>query len=278
MPQQKLDRMLRIPIISGLVKKRIKKGLGLSRSRANISGAAPISDSLKKWYKKIGIDIIEGYGMTENCAICCFLQAHEDKPGSVGKAQPSVELKIAEDTGEILMKANFVMKGYYKNTDKTAEVIKDGWLHTGDQGHIDEEGYLYITGRVKDTFKTSKGKFIVPAPLEWSFEGNNDVEQICVVGLGMPQPMALVVPSEIGQSKDKEALKASLCQSLEAVNSDLPNYRKLSTVVVVKETWNVENGLLTPTLKVKRGAMNQKYKEKMEAWHHTPEEVLWETD
>ena len=276
MPQKRLDTLLKIPFLSGMVKKKIKSGLGFTNCRSFVSGAAPISEGVKQWFKKLDIPISEGYGMSENCAVCTFLQAHENKPGSVGKPQPNTELRIDEETGEILVKAPYVMTGYYNNPGKTAEVLIDGWLHTGDQGRIDEEGYLFITGRVKDTFKTSKGKYIVPAPLERVFEANNDVEQICVVGLGCPQPVALVVPSDLGATKEKNDFEKSLCQSLEETNAALPNYRKISTVVVMKDQWGVENGLLTPTLKVKRNVMNNRFKESFLDWHEHKETIVWE--
>ncbi|MEM8886892.1 MAG: AMP-binding protein [Bacteroidota bacterium] len=276
MPQEKLDRLLKIPLLSSLVKRKIKASLGLDKARVTMSGAAPISQSLKAWYKKLGIFIAEGYGMTENCAICTNLDGKDSRPGSVGKAQALAEIKIDEDSGEILMKAPYVMKGYYKDPDKTAETLKDGWLHTGDQGHIDKDGYLFITGRVKDTFKTTKGKFIVPAPIEWKFEHNPDIEQICVMGLGCPQPIALAVASDIGKSKSPEAIRASLSDTLEEVNKELPNYQKVSSLVVVKDAWGVENGLLTPTLKVKRGAMNQKYQEHLLNWHENTDSIIFQ--
>ncbi len=276
MSQAKLNLLLSIPIISGIIKKKIKEGLGFSACRAFVSGAAPITESLKNWFRKLDIPISEGYGMTENCAICTFLTAEEDKPGSVGKPQPGVRLKIDGDTGEVLMKAPYNMREYYKSPKKTAEVLKDGWLHTGDQGRIDEEGYLFLTGRVKDTFKTAKGKYIIPAPIEWRFEDNNDIEQICLLGLGLPQPMALIVPSELGLAKSEDELKTSLGDTLKKVNMDLPNYRKVSTIVIVKEAFSIENGLLTPTLKIKRNVMNKRYQDYLMSWHEHESEVVFE--
>ena len=275
-PQKRLSLLLKIPILGGMVKKKIKAGLGFNNCRSFVSGAAPITDNLKEWFRKLDIPISEGYGMTENCAVCTFLLATDQKPGSVGRPQPGTQLRIDEDTGEILVKAPYVMLGYYKADKKTAETIKDGWLHTGDQGRVDEDGYLYITGRVKDTFKTTKGKFIVPGPLEWPFESNNDIEQICVVGRGCPQPMALVVLSDVGKTKSKEALTESIQSSLNEVNETVPNYRKISTVVITKEDWNVENGLLTPTLKIKRTAMNKRYESDFISWHEANASVVWE--
>jgi long-subunit acyl-CoA synthetase (AMP-forming) len=276
MSQKKLNLFLSIPILSGLVKKKIKKGLGLTQARACISGAAPIAQSLKEWYKRLGIYISEGYGMSENCAVCSFLPGDVDRPGSVGKPMAGVELKIDEDTGEVCMKADFVMQGYYNAPEKTDEVLRNGWLHTGDQGWVNDEGYLYLTGRVKDTFKTSKGIYIVPAPMEWVFDANTDIEQICIVGLGMPQPMGIVTLSELGNMKSKEDVKESLMASLAKANEGQKNDKKISTLIIAKEPFSVENGLLTPTLKVKRNMLNIHYSTQMLEWHQHADQVIWE--
>mgnify|MGYP001152282897 CR=1 FL=1 len=276
MPQKRLSLLLSLPIISGLVKKKIKKGLGLDQTRICVSGAAPIGQTLKEWYRKLDISISEGYAMTENCAVCTFLPGDVDRPGSVGKASLGVALKIDEDTGEVCMKAGFVMSGYYNAPDKTNEMLRNGWLHTGDQGWINDEGYLYLTGRVKDTFKTSKGIYIVPAPMEWIYDANTDIEQVCILGLGMPQPMAVVALSELGKMKSKEDLKASLKETLAKANEGIKNDQKVSTIIVAKEPFSVENGLLTPTLKVKRNMMNIVYSDKLLAWHQSSEKVIWE--
>jgi long-subunit acyl-CoA synthetase (AMP-forming) len=276
MPQNKLNTLLKIPFVKNIVKKKLLQGLGLDRSRGNITGAAPMSETQKAWFRSIGLYIFEGYGMTENCAIATSLDGKDIKPGSVGKPRHGSEIKIDPETNEILYKAPWNMVGYYKDPEKTAETLKNGWLHTGDEGKIDKDGYLFITGRVKDTFKTSKGKFIVPAPIEWEFGHNNDIEQICIVGLGCPQPMALIVPSEIGLAKTKEALKSSLEETLKQVNQKMPNYRKVSTIIITKDIWSVENGLLTPTLKVKRNVMNQRYRDSFLNWHEDKEMVIFE--
>lgn len=275
MPQEKLDAALASPHAE-VVKKQLRQSLGLDNIRGCLTGAASIPESTKNWYRKLEVPIAEGYGMTENSALCSCLEATEIIPGSVGKALPGTTIRIDEKTGEILMKAPYVMQGYYKDPEKTAETIEDGWLHTGDQGRLDEEGNLFITGRVKDTFKTAKGQFIVPSPIEWHFGQDSNIEQICIVGLGCPQPLALIVPSEIGLSKPKEDLKESLTNTLLTVNGELTNYQKVSTIVIVKEAWNSENGFLTPTLKVKRNVMGQRYQDLLLAWHEDKETVIWE--
>ena len=275
-PQKKLDRYLSIPILSSLVKQKIKKGLGLDSTRVNLSGAAPISEECKAWYQRLGIPISEGYGMTENSAVCTFLSPNENKPGSVGKAVNGVELRIDPESKEVLMKSDFVMNGYYKSPELTDKTIRNDWLHTGDQGRIDGDGYLYLTGRIKDTFKTAKGKFIVPAPIEFKLSGNKDIEQLCLVGIGLPQPIALVSLSDIGNRKSKEEIKDSLYLTLEKANKQLDNYKKVSTFVVVKEPFSVENGMLTPTLKTKRNVVNEKYSKLLEQWHDHDDSVVFE--
>ena len=174
------------------------------------------------------------------------------------------------------MKASFIMNGYYKNPEQTAKTVKDGWLHTGDQGYIDDEGYLFLTGRIKDTFKTAKGQFIVPAPIEFKFQGNDDIEQICLLGIGLPQPIALVSLSDIGKNKSQEAIQESLNQTLATANEQLDNYKKVSTLVLIKEPFTVENGMLTPTLKTKRSVVNDRYKHLINEWHEDANAVVVE--
>jgi len=276
MPQEKLDRLLRIPIIKGIVKRKIVSGLGLDKARSVVSGAAVLPDSLAEFYKKIGINITNGYGMTENCAICSLRLPEDYRPGSVGKAQYGTELKIDPETNEILMKNDCVMQGYYKDPEKTAETIVDGWLYTGDEGRLDANGHLYITGRVKDTFKTAKGEFVTPVPLEVAFEASEDVEQICVTGHALPQPIALAVLSDIGKAKPKEVIENELISLLKNTNANCTSYQRISTAVIVKDVWTPENGLLTPTLKVKRNKVYDHYKDQLLALHEDSKEVIWE--
>lgn len=276
MPQNRLDLLLKVPIVKGIIKKKLAQGLGLTRARRVISGAAAIPQSTKDWFRRIGIPISEGYGMTENSAACTFLPEEKERQGSVGKAQRGTDIKIDPNTNEILSRSAYTMIGYYKSPQKTAETLAGGWLHTGDQGRLDKDGYLYITGRVKDQFKTAKGEFIVPAPIEKEFSANTDIEQMCILGLGLPQPVMLVVPSEIGTAKSQSDLKTSLDTELGRVNATIPNYTKISTIIVVEEPFSVENGCLTPTLKVKRSVLNEKYKNKLWGWHEHKDKIVFE--
>ena len=276
LPQSKLNFLLKVPLLSSFIKKKIKKGLGLDRAEIVITTAAPCPKALLDWYNSIDIPLLELYGMTENHGVCTIMPTEKTKIGSVGKAYPGSELIIDEETGEIQMKAPWMMQGYYKEPDLTAEVLADGYLHTGDIGELDEEGYLFITGRLKDTFKTAKGKFVVPGPIEWGFALNNDVEQICVLGRNLPQPIALVVLSEIGQKKSREQILNSLKTTINDIVEDLVSYEKLKKAIIVDEPWSVENGILTPTMKIKRNILEKRYIDKLEEWYNQPDTVIWE--
>ena len=275
--QKKLDLLLSIPFLSSLIKKKIQKSLGLSNAKVIVSGAAAMQVAQRNWFRKIGINITIGYGMTENCAITTQIPGTNfNKPGSVGTVQPNVEIKIDEETEEVLMRGPYVMVGYYNDPETTNNTIKNGWLHTGDKGKIDADGHLYITGRVKDTFKTSKGEFIDPAKIEAKFGEIEYFGQMCVVGLGVPQPIMLVNISDLGKKLEKEELIEKLENKLESVNSTLFNYLRISTIVICKDEWTPQNEILTPTMKIKRGNVDKMYMSKYDEWHHTNEKVIWE--
>ena len=276
-PQKKLDTLLKIPLLSSLLKKLIKKGLGFSKARIVVSGSAPMPVELIEWFRKVGVYITNGYGMTENCAICSSVDGRDfEKLHTVGQPQKGVKLKIDEETGEILMKGPFIMKGYYKNEELTNTTLRGGWLHTGDKGFLDEDNYLHITGRVADSFKTSKGEYIEPLTLEQYFVNINEIEEVCVVGLGIAQPLCLIQLSEIGKNTSREVISKMLTDRLYEVNSDLVNYKKISTLIIVKDEWTQQNGIVGPTQKLKRGAIEDKYSKDYLNWHNFNEEVIFE--
>ena len=276
-PQKKLDTLLKIPLLSSLLKKLIKKGLGFSKARIVVSGSAPMPVELIEWFRKVGVYITNGYGMTENCAICSSVDGRDfEKLHTVGQPQKGVKLKIDEETGEILMKGPFIMKGYYKNEELTNTTLRGGWLHTGDKGFLDEDNYLHITGRVADSFKTSKGEYIEPLTLEQYFVNINEIEEVCVVGLGIAQPLCLIQLSEIGKNTSREVISKMLTDRLAKVNSDLVNYKKISTLIIVKDEWTQQNGIVGPTQKLKRGAIEDKYSKDYLNWHNLNEEVIFE--
>ena len=275
--QKKLDTLLKIPIISGIIKRKLKKALGLSRARATVSGSAPMQVTQIEWFRKVGVYITNGYGMTENCAICTQVDGRDfGKMNSVGKPQSGVEVKIDDSNGEILMKGPFLMDGYYKRKELTDETLRGGWLHTGDKGFLDKDNYLHITGRVVDSFKTSKGEYIEPLTLEYYFGNIKELEEVCVAGLGMPQPLCLVQLSDIGRAMPKEDLTNMLTDKFDKINSDLVNYKKMSTLIIVKDRWTEENNTIGPTLKIKRGTIEKMYSYNYQSWGEDKRNVIWE--
>jgi long-chain acyl-CoA synthetase len=275
MPQKKLNIFLKIPILSGIVKKKIQTNLGLNQVRHVISGAAPIAPSLLEWYQKLGLDIQEAYGMTENAAYSHSNPKGKCKIGTVGTVMPGVDCRIS-DIGEILVKSKATMVGYYKQPAQTKETMTDdGYLKTGDQGEIDAEGFLKITGRVKDIFKTAKAKYVAPSPIELKLSKNPYIEQVCVVGTGMPQPMALIVLTEEGAKTERSEVAESLKATFAEVNPTLENHEKLKKAIIMKEAWTVENDLLTPSLKIKRNPLEKQFSPSYDTWYEDKEAVVW---
>jgi long-chain acyl-CoA synthetase len=276
LPQEKLDRLLKIPLLSGLIKRKIKKGMGLHRARYLFVGAAPMPIPLMQWFQKLGITILQGYGMTENNIYATANLPNANRIGSVGRAMPGADMKINDD-GEILFKHPGVMVGYYKEPEKTRETFTaDGWLRTGDQGRVDGDGYLYITGRVKDIFKTLKGKYVAPAPIEGALSRNTHIDQLCFVGTGLKQPIMVVSLNETGRAKPREVIERELAADMDAVNATLEPHEQIAKIVVVKETWTIDNNLMTPTMKVKRNEIEKRYLPLIEREAQTRGKVAWE--
>lgn len=260
LPQRKLNLLLKIPVVATLVKRKVRSQLGLSRARFCGAGSAPMSVGLMQWFHRLGIDIGEGWGMTETAGLSTGnAPANPAKFGSIGKPVPGTEIKISE-AGEILIKSDGVFHSYYRQPELTAECMVDGYFKTGDKGEIDSDGYVRITGRIKDIFKSSKGKYIVPAPIENRLLGTGLVEQACVVGDARKQPVAVVVLSaEAAEGHSREALSAELAAILTATNAQSESHAVLDGLIVAAEPWTPENGILTPTLKVKRDQVEQQF-------------------
>ncbi|MBX2964805.1 MAG: AMP-binding protein [Cyclobacteriaceae bacterium] len=276
LPQKKLNTLLSIPLVSTLIKNKIKKGLGLSRANQIFSGAAPISVELLKWFDSIGVRILQAYGMTEDCVYAHFNRPDNNQHGTVGLPLSRLQVKIA-DNGEVRVKCPGLTTGYYKEPEMTKELFdEEGFLKTGDQGEISSDGFLTLTGRVKDLFKTDKGKYIAPAPIEMRILSNTDLEQVCVVGMGVPQPIALVVLSPSGKTKTKEQLIHNLSKALEEINPGLESHEQVEKMVIMKHDWTVENNLLTPTLKVKRNEVEKIHLPYYPKWYNTEGKVVWE--
>ncbi|KAL7493095.1 hypothetical protein ACHAWT_004577 [Skeletonema menzelii] len=279
MPPAKLAKLLKIPILSYLVKKKLLKALGLNHVRYAGSGSAPLPPDLLAWYQSLGLELLEGYGMTEN-----FNYSHMTKPGRgrvgyVGEPSDGVEQRIAED-GEIQVKSPGIMMGYFKNEEATKETItEDGWLRTGDKGELDDMGRLKITGRTKEIFKTSKGKYVAPAPIENLYISNMRVELACVGGRGYEAANAILMLSEDAKKEvadgGKDAIEKELEELIKTVNSGLDGHEKVQFVAVVNDVWEPENGFLTPTNKIKRAKIEEEYNPLMDEWYNSKKKVIW---
>lgn len=267
LPQKKLDLLLSIPFVNNLIRKKIKTSLGLSKAYFIVSAAAPLAKDVQEWYKKLGIDICQGYGMTEDCVYAHFNRPGSNRFGTVGKPLAGLQVKFSAEK-EIRVKSEGNMKGYFKEPAMTAEMFdEEGYLKTGDIGELDADGYLLITGRVKDQFKTDKGKYIAPAPIETSMLTNHHLDQVCLVGTGIPQPIALVTLSDTGKMQQQDALYAQLESELQALNKTLEKHERIEKIVILENNWTVENGLLTPSLKVKRNELEKIFLPHYPMWY-----------
>ena len=275
LPQKKLNLLLKIPFINSLIKKKLADGLGLDQARVLGCGSAPVSPALLDWYHSVGLNITEAWGMTESFAYSTLNYPFKaDKIGSVGNAGPGIELKIADDQ-EIMVRSKGMFSGYYKNDIATQESFdSEGWLHTGDIGIIDAQGYLTIQGRKKDTFKTAKGKFVAPVPIEKKLFEYSRVEMMCLIGLGLPFPILLVVPHDF-PNFDRKRYEKTTEKVIAKMNSELESHEQIKGVLMINDPWSIENGILTPTLKIKRHVLEQKYHDVGQSW---PKDklVVWE--
>jgi len=280
LPAPKLKLLLSIPILNRILKRVLLRGLGLQSARLAISGSAPIPPSIITWYRDLGLELLEGYGMSENFAYSHVSMPGKSRVGYVGNTMPGVQHRISPE-GEVLVKSTADMKGYYKQADLTrSSFTEDGFLKTGDRGEIDSEGRLKLTGRVKELFKTSKGKYVAPAPLENLLMSDPQVEMACVTGDAQVQPFALVQLSEqlrkqLKSGGDRHAVESALQLLLKQVNGKVEEHEELAFVVVADEEWQVENGFLTPTLKIKRSAIESHYASKVDEWYTRKQPVIW---
>lgn len=280
MPKEKLDRLMSIPLLSTYMKKRVLKTLGLQNVRYAASGSAPLSQDTVAWYRKLGLELLEGYGMSENFGYSHMSQPGRGVLGYVGEPLPGVDCRISEQ-GEIQIKSPSLMMGYFKDEEKTRqEFTEDGYLKTGDRGEIDALNRLKITGRTKEIFKTSKGKYVAPAPIESKLIGHQDIEMVCVSGAEYPQPHALVVLAENATKKKtcndfKQALEGSFISLIKEVNATLDPHEHIKFISVVDKEWSIASGHLTPTMKMKRDVIEAEYKPHLDNWYEARKSVVW---
>jgi long-chain acyl-CoA synthetase len=277
---QRLDHLLAIPIVGRVVGWRVLAGLGLDRVRIAASGSAPIPPELIAWYQRLGLNLLEGYGMTEDFACSHMSWPGTNRPGYVGRPFPGVAVRIADD-GEVLIRSPGRMAGYHRRPDLDAQAFTpDGFFRTGDRGERDADGLLRLTGRIKEPFKTAGGKYVVPVPIENRLDEHPMVAMSLVSGVGRAAPCGLLVLNEAAQAQAGEAagrqlISRELGTLLARVNATLPMHERLRMLVVVAEAWSVDNGLLTPTLKLRRPRIEAAVAGRMDDWYAAPGPVVW---
>lgn len=280
MPSTKLDRLLSIPLLGRLVAHKIRKGLGLDLVRLAGSGSAPIPPDLIQWYRRIGLPLYEGYGMTEDNSYSFCSNAQANASGYVGAALRGVAVRISPE-GEILIKSPARMVGYYKQPELDAECFtEDGFFRTGDLGELRADGLLKISGRVKELFKTAKGKYVAPAPIENLINAHPMVELSVVSGVGQPQAYAQVVLAEQLRPRQsdpafRQQVQEELTRLLESINASVPDYQRLQMIVIAREPWSIDNGCLTPTMKVKRNRIEAMAETQLAHWYSNKQKVQW---
>jgi long-chain acyl-CoA synthetase len=272
--------LLADPAKAPFVRQKVLAGIGLDQCTQARSGSAPISGELIHWYRRLGLNLLEGYGMTEDFCVSHRCTEKESEVGYVGVAYPSVQARIAED-GEILVKSPGQLAGYYKRPDLDAEAFTaDGFFHTGDLGEYTERGLLKVTGRKKELFKTAKGKFVAPAPIENLLNTHPMVELSMVSGVGQTAAYAMVVIDEtlrprLQEPALREQVQAELTELLHRVNEGLAKHEQLQMLVVAREPWSIDNGCLTPTMKIKRSRIEAGVADRLDGWYATPAAVVW---
>ncbi len=238
---------------------QVRSMLGLDDTDYLLTAAAPTPPALIHWHEKLGLVIMEGFGQTEIMVTAANTTKHR-KVGSIGRLADEVELKIT-DEGELAFKAPGTAIGYYKMPEKTAETFIDGWVHTGDKGHVDANGFVYLTGRVKDYFKTIHGKFVAPPPIESSFSDNDWTEQLCLLGRGYSKTVVVCVLSEMARKQDRAVIEEALLEQAVKVNDQVEKHARIGAVIVTTEPWTIENEVLTPTLKIRREKVEKRFGE-----------------
>lgn len=253
-----------------LVLSALRKTLTGGRLRFFISGGAALSRDVEEFFWAIGVPILNGWGMTETSSGVCSNTLREHKFLTVGKPFPGVEVKIAPEDGEILVKGPGNMLGYHKNPEATAEMLKDGWIHTGDIGQFDADGFLKITDRKKSLFKTAGGKYIAPLPLEHGLAKNPLVVRAVAIGEGKPYVTALVVPDWDGAKKqglDKDAVNSSIQKTVDEVNAGLGRWETIKYFTLLEGDFTEERGELSLKLDVKRKVVNEHFHDQIEAMY-----------
>ncbi len=265
--------LLQLKLADKLVIGKIREALGLAKAEVLASGAAPLGPHVSKWFRSIGLEILEDFGQTESSGVICMTEAGVESAGTVGRPVPGLDFKLAED-GEILTRGRHVFVGYFKDDDSTSATLAGGWLHTGDLGVLNEKGLVQIRGRKKEVLKTSGGKMIAPVPIEEKLKAAELISQVCIVGDGRKYISALITLSESALAEfkgrggksdglvvtDSETL-SQVKGELDQLNRSLAQFEQLKKFTVLSREFSIEDGEMTPTLKMKRNVIESRFKD-----------------
>ena len=240
----------------------VTNSLGLDEVEYCLTAAAPTPPALINWWDAVGVKLCEGFGQTEAMGLI-ITDPQNRRIGSIGQPAGEVEVKIGGND-ELLIKAAGCTPGYYNRPDKTAELWQDGWLHTGDKVRIDDDGFIFITGRVKDYFKTIQGKFVAPPPIEGRFADNPHSEQQCLLGRGYSKTVMVTVLNEPSRLLPKEEVEAAALATVESINADIEKHARIGAIIFSQTPWTIENEILTPTMKIRREQIENTFGEDAE--------------
>jgi long-chain acyl-CoA synthetase len=264
-----VDRV-QLLVADKLVLSKVRKALGLGKAEILASGAAALPSHVAKWFRSLGLEILEDFGQTESTGVICMTEPGIDSLGTVGKPVPGIEFKLGDD-GEVLTRGRHVFKEYFKDPAATAQTLVGGWLHTGDLGTLNAKGQVKIQGRKKEILKTSGGKMIAPLPIEEALKAAPMISQVCIVGDGRKYVSALITLSEstLTELKIKNGLNGPVIQSPEVVgpikkfvddlNGTLASYEQIKKFAVLSREFSIAEGEMTPTLKMKRGVIERRF-------------------
>jgi long-chain acyl-CoA synthetase len=272
-----LSVLLKIPFLSQFIKNKIIHNLGFKSCSTYISGASSLPVSIMEFFEKLGIKIQEGYGQTENLAYAAISLLEERRYGYVGTPRLGVEIKLGEDN-ELLINSPCLMSGYYKEKQiSKGAFTSEGWLRTGDIVEIDSQERIKILGRISEIFKNQTGEFVSPTPIEHQFEANEFIDQLCLVGRGLPSNVLIVtlnIKSRVGIKKAE--VGKSLEDTLRQINNGLVRFEKISHILIAKDEWTPANDFLTPTLKVKRRIVEEHYSDVIQSAFKQSRRIIWE--
>lgn len=276
MQQRMLNRALAIPLIRKRAALRMLDQTGLNQVRFAVVCGDTTPTQTMDWYHRIGVRLFEIYGLTENCGYSHVGRPGRFRPGWCGLPNPGVECRIDEQ-GQLLVRSRATMLGYFKNPARTAAVLDaDGFLQTGDRGEIDQEGFLRLSGRMTDLFHTSDGRLVVPQPIEHELLTHPLVEYACVVGQGLPQPLALLTLTEQARQLPHHEVERELEALLQRVNREMSRHEQLACMVVISDAWHRDAEATTATMLLRRGVIRARYHEFLGDWLVSGSTIVWQ--